>query len=160
MGRYNFTALRVRRHALQALDAGQITTRPVWVDVIGDIPPAQIFVRKQPQEHHIYRQRVKTIRAPSDTPRLPDDSLPPPETRVEITTRRTRGPRAKKSKLFKPMEMRYEEDGLRQRFYKDHPWELARPRIVLENDGRDAERADWGTGIEQHQKGKKLDGER
>ena len=160
MGRYNFTALRVRRRALQALDAGQITTRPVWLDVTGDIPPAQVFVRKQPQEHHIYRQRLKTVPPPPNAPRLPDGSLPLPETREEVKTHRTRGSRTKRSKLFQPMEMRYEEDELRQRFYKDHPWELARPRIVLENDGRDAERLDWGTGIQQHQRGKKLDGER
>ena len=42
-----------------------------------------------------------------------------------------------------PLEIKYEEDSLRSRFFKDHPWELARPRIMLETDGRDGLRADW-----------------
>ncbi|KAI4172217.1 MAG: hypothetical protein LQ343_003652 [Gyalolechia ehrenbergii] len=49
----------------------------------------------------------------------------------------------KPSKLFQPQRIVYEEDTLRKEFYGDHPWELARPRVVLENDGRDAERKDW-----------------
>ncbi|KAL8802911.1 MAG: hypothetical protein Q9223_006444 [Gallowayella weberi] len=49
----------------------------------------------------------------------------------------------KPSKLFQPQRVVYEEDSLRKDFFGDHPWELARPRVVLENDGRDAERKDW-----------------
>jgi small subunit ribosomal protein S23 len=37
----------------------------------------------------------------------------------------------------------YKEDKLRWEYFNDHPWELARPRIVLENDGRDRENWDW-----------------
>ena len=53
--------------------------------------------------------------------------------------------------------MYYEEDQLRQQFFGDHPWELARPRIVLEDDGKDYARFDWSKML---QKNKKLDGER
>ncbi|KAI4221175.1 MAG: hypothetical protein L6R36_007091 [Xanthoria steineri] len=49
----------------------------------------------------------------------------------------------KPSKLFQPQRVVYEEDSLRKDFFGDHPWELARPRVVLENDGKDAERKDW-----------------
>ncbi|KAL8687559.1 MAG: hypothetical protein Q9218_006303 [Villophora microphyllina] len=49
----------------------------------------------------------------------------------------------KPSKLFQPQRITYEEDNLRKEFFGDHPWELARPRVVLENDGRDSERKDW-----------------
>ncbi|KAI4180129.1 MAG: hypothetical protein L6R41_007431 [Letrouitia leprolyta] len=49
----------------------------------------------------------------------------------------------KPSKLFQPQRIVYEEDRLRKEFYEDHPWELARPRVVLENDGRDLERKNW-----------------
>lgn len=61
------------------------------------------------------------------------------------------------SNTFRPQEIVYPEDSLRRTFYKDHPWELARPRVVLENDGRDAERWDWSTGLKQ--KGRQVDGE-
>ena len=49
----------------------------------------------------------------------------------------------KPSKLFQPTKVIYEEDQMRKQFFSDHPWELARPRIVLENDGKDAESCDW-----------------
>jgi small subunit ribosomal protein S23 len=45
----------------------------------------------------------------------------------------------------------------RTRFYKEHPWELARPRIVVEEDGADYARQDWSR---MEQSAKKLDGER
>jgi small subunit ribosomal protein S23 len=46
---------------------------------------------------------------------------------------------------------------IRSRFYREHPWELARPRIVTEDDGADYVREDWSS-IEQF--AKPLDGER
>lgn len=63
----------------------------------------------------------------------------------------------KASKLFQPTKIGYEEDALRQAFFGDHPWELARPRLVLENDGRDFEKNDWSA---ISQPGRALNGER
>ena len=55
-----------------------------------------------------------------------------------------RKPRPKKpSKLFKPRAIAYEEDTLRKEFFGDHPWELARPRMVIESDGKDLQKHDW-----------------
>ena len=45
----------------------------------------------------------------------------------------------------------------RRKFYKQHPWELARPKIVVEEDGADYVRWDWS---KMEQIGKPLDGER
>ena len=59
--------------------------------------------------------------------------------------------------MFQPMKIEYPEDKLREEFFGDHPWELARPRIVLEDDGKDYQNQDWSR-IEQP--GKQLDGER
>ena len=63
----------------------------------------------------------------------------------------------KASKMFQPQKIGYEEDMLRREFFKDHPWELARPRMILEDDGRDAEKTDWSH-IQQNEKA--LNGER
>jgi small subunit ribosomal protein S23 len=71
---------------------------------------------------------------------------------------RTQHKAKKPSKMFQPARIVYPEDKLRRQFFADHPWELARPRVVLENDGHDAKEWDWGRGIEQP--GKPLDGER
>ncbi|KKA30413.1 hypothetical protein TD95_004583 [Thielaviopsis punctulata] len=51
--------------------------------------------------------------------------------------------------LYKPQQIRFPEDSLRATFYKDHPWELARPRQVLETDGCDMYRVDWSRGVRQ-----------
>ena len=63
----------------------------------------------------------------------------------------------KASKLFQPQNIHYEEDALRKEFFKDHPWELARPRLVIEDDGKDSQKTDWSR-IEQPEKA--LSGER
>ena len=46
---------------------------------------------------------------------------------------------------------------LRKEFFKDHPWELARPRLIIEDDGKDSQTTDWAQ-IQQKQKA--LTGER
>jgi small subunit ribosomal protein S23 len=63
----------------------------------------------------------------------------------------------KASKAFQPLPIAYPEDRLRKEFFADHPWELARPRMVLEDDGKDGQRRDWASII---QESKPLDGER
>lgn len=60
--------------------------------------------------------------------------------------------------LFRPTKITYPEDRLRAEFFKDHPWELARPKLVLELDGKDARYRDWSQGLRQP--GMKLSGER
>lgn len=59
--------------------------------------------------------------------------------------------------MFQPVKLEYEEDQLRADFFGDHPWELARPRQVLEDDGKDYQRLNWSR-LEQPTK--QLDGER
>ncbi|KAL9052059.1 MAG: hypothetical protein Q9162_005630 [Coniocarpon cinnabarinum] len=62
----------------------------------------------------------------------------------------------KPSKMFMPQRMGYEEDRLRKEFFKDHPWELARPTILMENDGRDGQRWDWS---KEYEVGRPVNGE-
>lgn len=90
-------------------------------------------------------------------------AIPPAQTLVrtqplqnrERTRRRTKARKA--SRLFQPTSIGYEEDSLRQNFFGDHPWELARPRVILENDGKDYEKNDWS---QISQPGRGLSGER
>ncbi|KAI0900558.1 mitochondrial ribosomal protein S25 [Annulohypoxylon nitens] len=80
------------------------------------------------------------------------ESIPPSEILIRPLPPQHQkpNPRARKaSRLFQPQPITYEEDGLRKTFYRDHPWELARPRMVLEMDGKDARRRDWSRGIMQ-----------
>jgi small subunit ribosomal protein S23 len=79
--------------------------------------------------------------------------IPPSETIVRTIPPKHHNPKKTKShkpkNLYRPQEITYPEDSLRQTFYRDHPWELARPRVVLELDGKDAQRCDWSKGVQQ-----------
>ncbi|KAG9199845.1 hypothetical protein B5807_03855 [Epicoccum nigrum] len=83
--------------------------------------------------------------------------IPTSETLARPVLQAPRQKRSKKaSKLFKPLPIVYPEDKLRSEFFGDHPWELARPRLVVEDSGNDAKGYDWSN---IQQKGKQLDGE-
>ncbi|KAF1830680.1 mitochondrial ribosomal protein [Decorospora gaudefroyi] len=83
--------------------------------------------------------------------------IPPGETLARPVLRVPKMRKVRKaSKLFKPLPIAYPEDKLRSEFFGDHPWELARPRLVVEDSGNDAKGYDWSK-IEQP--GKQLDGE-
>ncbi|KAK0634943.1 mitochondrial ribosomal protein S25-domain-containing protein [Bombardia bombarda] len=79
-------------------------------------------------------------------------AIPPAEilTRPYPVQHKGLDPRARKPhNLFRPTKIVYPEDQLRRDFYRDHPWELARPRLVLELDGKDARYRDWSKGLRQ-----------
>lgn len=136
MGKINLTPLRVRSRALADLQAGRYPTPPVWLDVLGEVPPAQILTRQQPNKHSVVQIRTR--------------SLPNGKTQQYVTTPSTRKPKsAKPSRLFAPVEIKYEEDQLRKQFFQDHPWELARPRVVLETTGNQHANSDYSKGLEQ-----------
>ncbi|EGD91383.1 hypothetical protein H112_01185 [Trichophyton rubrum D6] len=144
MGKLNFTALQVRRTAIAQQRAGKTPKLPCWIDIMETIPPSSVLVRNLPQQHPLTRERMKTL--PGKT-----------EPRTVIETRPTRRTKSKKpSRMFQPVKMEFEEDQLRREFYRDHPWELARPRVVLESDGKDHMRYNWES-LQQNRK--RVDGE-
>ena len=146
MGRINLNPLRVRRRALANLETRRTATRPIWLDIIGDIPPSQIFIRSQPQAHPLPQLRER--RAESILP--PTFSLQ--DTYVEPRSQHEKRPykqSRKARKMFQPVEIRYQEDELRKQFFSDHPWELARPRVVLERDAEEGKVVDWSRGVQQ-----------
>jgi small subunit ribosomal protein S23 len=147
MGKYNLTALRVRQTALRQAASDKIDVVPKWIDAVGDVPPAQVVVRHQPIQHQYVRQRVRRLPGKGDKV----------EVFHELINQKKTNLNKKPSKMFQPVPIKYEEDQLRKEFFRDHPWELARPRIVLETTGKDFQKYDWR---KIQQPGKKLDGER
>ncbi|KAF2864046.1 hypothetical protein K470DRAFT_254372 [Piedraia hortae CBS 480.64] len=95
--------------------------------------------------HKAVTQILKT--SPNSTPPPWYDAVaavPPPSRLTRPLLQRSQIPGKKKaSRMFMPLALKYEEDDLRWEYFNDHPWELARPRMVLENDGKDAQRWDW-----------------
>ncbi|SPO03332.1 related to RSM25 - mitochondrial ribosomal protein, small subunit [Cephalotrichum gorgonifer] len=79
-------------------------------------------------------------------------SIPPAETIVRTPTVQLRVANTKQRRpknVYRPQRIVFPEDSLRQTFYKDHPWELARPRMILELDGKDSRMLDWSKGVRQ-----------
>lgn len=141
MGRINLAALRVRSRALRIREsrAGREQKlediKPLWADIMADIPPAQIMTRQQPIQHRYTETRTQTF------PRGPSQ--------ITHTKTHAKPKSAKPKALYSPTKMRFEEDTLRERFFADHPWELARPRTLVETTGVQHAHADWSTGIKQ-----------
>jgi small subunit ribosomal protein S23 len=110
------------------------------------------------------RQTAKALVDSKRIPHLPQwyniiGDIPPGETLARPVQRAPTPKRGAKkpSRMFQPLPIRYPEDKLRSDFFGDHPWELARPRLVVENSGNDAKGYDWSKIV---QPGKQLDGER
>lgn len=111
--------------------------------------PARVYqTAKKSLASRILKDEVRTPPAWLQTV----ETIPPTEvlTRPYAIQHTAPNPRAKKPrKLFRPTRIVYPEDQLRKDFYRDHPWELARPRIILEMDGMDGRYRDWSKGLRQ-----------
>lgn len=89
------------------------------------------------------------------------EAVPPSEILTRPYALQHVNPNSKATKprrLYQPTRIVYPEDKLRKEFYRDHPWELARPRIIMELDGEDYKYLDWSKGLRQ--RGMPLSGER
>lgn len=133
MGRINLAALRVRQKALALVETGRHKENPVWTKVLAEVPPAQILIRQQPIKHSLTKTRTTSTGE---------------RTTQSVATKKRSDMRRSKH-LYQPNEISYEEDRLRDQFFRDHPWELARPRLLVETDGNQHANADWSTGLEQ-----------
>lgn len=79
-------------------------------------------------------------------------NIPPAETITRTPAVQLREVNKKQKRprnVYRPQRIVFPEDALRQTFYKDHPWELARPRMILELDGKDSRLLDWSKGVRQ-----------
>lgn len=145
MGKYDFRPARVLAQANLLLETKRIPEPPPWYNIIQDVPPSAALTRPIFRDARTIsdeqRSRTKFGKASKGYPRLSSN----------LQDR-------KQKQIFKPLKMGYNEDKLRSDFFNDHPWELARPKVILEDSGNDAKNWDWSKGIKQP--GKRLDGER
>ncbi|CAD0094753.1 unnamed protein product [Aureobasidium vineae] len=117
-----------------------------------------------PQRVHQAATRLLQVRNPRSPSTLQPPppwytvigNLPPSERLVRPPLQPAQRKGRKASKLFQPVKLQYQEDQLRLDFFGDHPWELARPRQVLEDDGKDYQKFDWS---QLDQPTKQVDGE-
>ncbi|KAI9751688.1 MAG: hypothetical protein M4579_005953 [Chaenotheca gracillima] len=121
------------RYNFRALRVHQSVTKLLQTDALNTPPPWYNIIGKIPPAQTIVRTQP-----------------------VQHHERPKKVKSKKASKQFKPFPISYEEDRMREQFFKDHPWELARPRVVLENDGKDGQKIDWS---QMKRPGRRVDGE-
>lgn len=143
-------ATNVLQRASQLLRAQRTSRDPVaepaWFRVVANHPPTKVLAQKT---HNLKEYIEKTA----------EESVLPEEPNIDTglyTTRNTPKVPTKSRHLYKPKPITYFEDSIRTLFYEQHPWELARPKLLVERDGNDSAKLDWS---KLDQLTKKLDGE-
>ena len=127
------------------LQAGLLKKTPAWYDVVTNIQPVKKFNR-EPILTNPSNGRDRTEFRPFSE-RVNSKGLY--KTRYNIADKKTLT-----NKLYRPPKLIYLEDKLRQLFYEQHPWEMSRPKVIVENE-MDV-KYDWS---HIQQLGKPLDGE-
>lgn len=117
---------------------------PAWYKVVAAHPPT-----------HNLAARTHNLREYVNKPHTFPIGMKRRNTGTYITRNKTLHS-SRSQHLYRPKQINFYEDKIRKLFYDQHPWELARPKLVVENDGLDASRQDWSA---MDQIGKKLDGE-
>ncbi|ODV89726.1 hypothetical protein CANCADRAFT_4350 [Tortispora caseinolytica NRRL Y-17796] len=114
--------VNVLQRVSRQLNFGHMKYAPLWLKAVAQNPPSHQSLLKVPH--------IKT------SPGLSKD------VRERLTTSMKKRKVSGKA-LTAPPKLVYPEDALRERFYREHPWELARPRYLAETDGNDHRLADW-----------------
>ncbi|KAF1806578.1 mitochondrial ribosomal protein S25 [Mucor lusitanicus] len=107
------------KHVSNMLKGNLMKKPPVWLSVVQAIPPGPSVIRSQNPEANLSGQtelEQSLLSKPQQKHRLRHSEkhlrTPPPRPRAIV----------------------YPEDKLRRQFFKDHPFELSRPKVLVEND--------------------------
>lgn len=138
-------AVNVLERTSAYLRSGLLKNTPAWYEVVASLPPTTKFTREP------------NLVNPSNTKKLAHLE----EINEKINSKgfyKTRASTVDKkpvaNKLYKAPQLQFVEDQLREVFYKQHPWELSRAKMLVENEA--GESYDWSHLL---QLGKPLDGE-
>ncbi|KAL3233401.1 Small ribosomal subunit protein mS23 [Nakaseomyces bracarensis] len=139
-------AVNVLERTSAYLRTGVIRDTPAWYNVVASIPPVKKFTR-EPRKINPSTERPVS--------RLADEHLEGFNSNGLYKTRfNTLDKKIANRQIYRPPKLVYLEDSIRNLFYKQHPWELARPKIIAENEIEMD--YDWSR---IQQLGKPLDGE-
>ncbi|KAI8085120.1 mitochondrial ribosomal protein S25 [Halteromyces radiatus] len=107
------------KHVNNLIKGNLLKKAPVWLPVVQAIPPGPSIIRSQQAQVNVNAQTPaeQALSSPLST----NTSI-----RHKQKHLRTKPPR--------PHAIVYPEDRLRRQFYKDHPFELSRPKVLVEND--------------------------
>ncbi|KAI8143700.1 mitochondrial ribosomal protein S25-domain-containing protein [Fennellomyces sp. T-0311] len=117
---YRVPPTKLEQHASNLLKGNLLKKAPVWLQAVRAIPPGPSIIRSRNPNVNVSAQTS-----------VEKELFSTPTVNKAVSTRhkqkhlRTRPPR--------PAPIVYPEDRLRRQFYKDHPFELARPQTLVEN---------------------------
>ncbi|KAI8358907.1 mitochondrial ribosomal protein S25 [Mortierella sp. GBAus27b] len=134
---------KVHSYVTKLLKANLIKTPPVWYTATTLAPPSPTFIR----EPEAAAEAEATSAGANST-----------SSSIHNVTRSSRSNKHLRSKTERPQKIVYPEDRLRRRFYEDHPWELRRPRCLVETNG-DGTHRDWSTLLQKDRSVADLTGE-
>ncbi|KAF8924765.1 mitochondrial ribosomal protein S25 [Dissophora ornata] len=143
---------KVHSYVTKLLKANLIKNPPVWYPATSLAPPSPTFLRERdPSSSKLnpeldYEAQAEARRQEeakeAGIPYTP--SAKSSSHNSKVLTRSSRSNKHLRWKSERPKTIVYPEDRLRRRFYEDHPWELRRPRCLVETTG-DGTRRDWST---------------
>ncbi|KAI9491848.1 mitochondrial ribosomal protein S25 [Zychaea mexicana] len=119
---YRVQLTKLEQHASNLLKGNLLKKAPVWLHAVRAVPPGPSIIRS--------RNPNANVSAHTDVEKelftnAKQQQQATSSTRHKQKHLRTRPPR--------PAQIVYPEDRMRRQFYKDHPFELARPQSLVEN---------------------------
>jgi small subunit ribosomal protein S23 len=116
---YKAPPAELTKHVSRLLKGKLLKKPPTWLSAVKAVPPGPSIIRSQNPEVNITGQSTaeqQFIQANRPT--------------VHTSIRHKQ--KNLKTKAPKPRQIVYPEDRLRRQFYKDHPFELQRPKLLVE----------------------------
>ncbi|KAG0056925.1 mitochondrial ribosomal small subunit component [Gryganskiella cystojenkinii] len=137
---------KVHSYVTKLLKANLIRNPPVWYAATTLTPPSPTFLRERdPSGANAKAQLPFEAAAEKANGQKTVSSQ-------QLPSRSSRSQKHLRWKSERPKTIVYPEDRLRRKFYEDHPFELRRPRCLIETNG-DGTRRSWETLL---QKGKSI----
>lgn len=127
---------KIHNYVTKLLKGNVIKNPPVWYPATTLAPPSPTFLRE--------RDPSKA----SPRAELPFESNSTSSSQKKELSRSSRSQKHLRWKSERPQKIVYPEDKLRRRFYEDHPWELRRPRCLVETSG-DGTHRNWASLLQQ-----------
>ncbi|KAF9967860.1 mitochondrial ribosomal small subunit component [Mortierella alpina] len=135
---------KVHSYVTKLLKANLIKSPPVWYPAASLAPPSPTFLRERDPSGAKPNAQLPFEEEAEKTLNKEAAASTSSSSKHKELSRSARSQKHLRWKSERPKTIVYPEDRLRRRFYEDHPWELRRPRCLVETSG-DGTRRNWET---------------
>ena len=135
---------KVHSYVTKLLKANLIRNAPVWYSGTTLSPPSPTFLRERDPSGATTKGQLPFEAEAEKAAAAAEGKTTASVSSTHSLTRSSRSQKHLRWKSERPKTIVYPEDRLRRKFYEDHPWELRRPRCLIETTG-DGTRRTWET---------------